>query len=448
MMPVVAIVGRPNVGKSTLFNWLIRRDRAIVGPEIGITRDRIYGKWHVDKDFIVDLIDTGGFDILKGSSITQSILLQTLQAIHDADVILCMLDAASGPTPDDASLVDTLRRSGSQVIYLANKVDDNTTSLKVGAFYELGIDNIVEISARNKKGLPEIITALKKYVHPPMVHGQMNEEEAYGIRVTILGRPNVGKSLLLNRIVGEPRSIVSPEPGTTRDCVDTRITKSGRDYVFVDTAGVRRKSRIDSEIEKTGVIRSIRNIERSHVCLYLIDAIEGITEQDKRLIGLVTDRGRAMLIAVNKCDLIPLAQEGNLREEIRYRLRFIPDVGIMCISALTGRNIDKIYPMIDDFFNKTTARIPTPRLNRIIADIVEASPPPAYKGRRIKFYYVTQVDISPPRFKIFTNYPEAISPSYTRYIAANIKKICQMEGIPVAVQFARRIRRGRTKGSR
>jgi len=442
--PVVAIVGRPNVGKSTFFNWLVRRNRAIVGPDSGITRDRIYGKWHVDEDRIVDLVDTGGFDTLKEASITQFILLQTMHAIHDADVILCVLDAASGPTPDDAALVDTLRKSGSQVIYVANKVDDDTTSLKVGAFYELGIDNVVEVSARNRKGLPGIIIALEEYVHQATV----GDEETSGIRVTILGRPNVGKSLLINRIIGEERSIVSPEPGTTRDYVDTKITKFGRDYIFVDTAGVRRKSRIDSEIEKTGTLRSLRNIDMSHVCLYLIDAIEGITEQDKKLIGLALDHGRATLVVANKCDLIPLAQEGNLREEIRYRLRFIPDVGIICISALTGRNIDKIYPMIDDFFNKTTARIPTPRLNRIISDIAEVSPPPAYKGRRIKFYYVTQVDISPPRFRIYTNYPEAILPSYTRYIAANIKKICQMEGIPVAVQFARRIRRERTKGSR
>ncbi len=442
--PIVAIAGRPNVGKSTLFNWLVRKNRAIVGPDSGITRDRIYGKWYVDEDCIVDLVDTGGFATLKESSITQSILLQTMQAIHDADVILCVLDAASGPTSDDAILVDTLRKSDSQVIYVANKVDDDSTSLKVGALYELGIDSIVEISARNRKGLSEIITALKKYIHLPGV----GDEEASGIRITILGRPNVGKSLLINRIIGEERSIVSPEPGTTRDYVDTKITKSGRDYVFVDTAGIRRKSRIDSEIEKTGSLRSLRNIDMSHVCLYLIDATEGITEQDKRLVGLALDHGRATLVVANKCDLIPLAQEGNLREEIRYRLRFIPDVNVMCISALTGENINKIYPMIDDLFDKTMAQVSTPRLNRIISDIVKASPPPAYKGRHIRFYYVTQVDVLPPRFRIYTNYPEAIPPSYTRYIATSIKKICQMEGIPVAVQFARRIRRERTKGSR
>ncbi len=436
--PAIAIVGRPNVGKSTLFNALVGNRRAIVGPERGITRDRVISIWHVDDRFVVDLVDTGGFDTLvRQGDFTQSMRQQTMRAIEDADLVLCVLDARSGITTDDIELVNMLRRSGARVIYLANKVDDDGSDINSGALYELGVDSLFKISAINNRGIDNLKERIKICLEG-LDTGEVEEEGA--IRVSILGRPNVGKSMLLNRIIGEERSIVSPMPGTTRDYVDTEFRRGSKKYIFVDTAGIRRRSRINNVLEKISVSASIRNIRMSHVCLYLVDPVEIITEQDKRLIGIIHDYGRPVVIAVNKSDLISQEDKIRIADSIRFRLVFYRDINLVFISALTGKNLDTLYPIIDSLFEKSMAIVQTAKLNSIIQRLVAASPAPQVKGKALKFYYATQVDKMPPRFRIYTNFPEAVPGSYTRYLSSHMKKALGLEGIPVTISFQRRKR--------
>ncbi|HVN72729.1 MAG TPA: ribosome biogenesis GTPase Der [Desulfomonilia bacterium] len=432
-MPVVAIVGRPNVGKSTLFNLLIGERRAIVGPQRGITRDRIYGRWTLGEGLEVDLVDTGGFDTIGDIPFSVSVQEQTLLAIEDADLILCLFDAKSPPTPDDRELVNLLRKTEAPVIFIANKIDDPSQRVAAVSLYELGIDEPLVISSLNRTGIQE----LKDAVSERLVHSDKLPIEAQtdAVRVSILGRPNVGKSLLLNKIIGEDRAIVSPEAGTTRDYVDIAVERSGRKYVFVDTAGIRRKARIDDAIERFSVMRSLKNIDMSHVCLVLVDPQEGITDQDKRLCGIVLEHGRAFVLVVNKCDLVSDVEMKNVRDNIRHSLRFMPDAHLAFISALTGKNVDGLYSLIDSLFIKTTTRVSTGVLNRLMSDITESHSPPMIKHRPLKLYYITQTGIVPPRFQVVVNHPESIPAAYSRFLNHSIKKACGMEGIPVMVSF-------------
>jgi GTP-binding protein len=432
-MPVVAIVGRPNVGKSTLFNLLIGQRRAIVGPERGITRDRIYGRWILDEGIEVDLVDTGGFDTIGDIPFSHFVREQTMLAVEDADLILCLFDAQSPPTPDDEELVKLLRETNARVIYLANKVDDPGTRYIAASFFELGISDIIEISALNKVGMTELREAVISSLRA--VPTASLEDKTDAVRVSILGRPNVGKSLLLNRIIGEERTIVSPEAGTTRDYVDIMVRRSESEYIFVDTAGIRRKTRIDSNVERISVTRALQNINMSHVCLLLVDPHEGMTDQDKRLCRIIMEHGRALVLVVNKSDLIGDAQRKSVREEIRHSLRYMPDVSILFTSALTGMNVDKLYPFIDDLFVKSTTHIATSRINRLLSEVTDSHSPPLVKGKALKFYYITQTGIVPPRFQIVTNRPDSVPESYSRYLAHTIKKACGMEGIPIRLAF-------------
>jgi GTP-binding protein len=435
-MPVVAIVGRPNVGKSTLFNLLIGERRAIVGPQRGITRDRIYGRWTVDEDLEVDLVDTGGFDTIGDIPFSCPVREQTLLAIEDADLILCLFDAKSPPTPDDKELVNLLRKTSAQVIYLANKVDDPTIQYTSASLYELGIDEPIEVSSLNRKGIAELKEAVRKRLGPQAILPVEAQTDA--VRVSILGRPNVGKSLLLNKIIGEDRAIVSPEAGTTRDYVDISMERFGKKYIFVDTAGIRRKARIDDSIERFSVMRSLQNINMSHVCLLLVDPQEGLTDQDKRLCGIIIEHGKAFVLVVNKCDLMNDAELKNVRENIRHSLRFMPDAHLAFTSALTGRNVDGLYPLIDTLFAKTTNRVSTGILNRLLSDITDSHTPPMIRHRPLKLYYITQTGIVPPRFQVVVNYPDSVPATYSRFLAHSIKKACGMEGIPIMLSFAGR----------
>ena len=432
-MPVVAIVGRPNVGKSTLFNGLVGQSRAIVGPERGITRDRIFGRLSLREDCVVDLVDTGGFDTTGEGDFSQHMLEQTMMAIRESDLLLCMFDVLSEITPDDRELVRIIRESGVPVIHIANKVDDPRGNLASTMLYELGIHDFIEISARKKKGLDEVRERILELLQ---VLPQADlEHQTDAVRVSILGRPNVGKSQLLNRIIGENRSIVSPVAGTTRDYIDIRVNREGRDYVFVDTAGIRRKSRIQDALEKESVFRSLKNVNMSHVCLLLIDPFEGITEQDKRICSIMTEHGRAFAVVVNKSDLIEAGRRTELREAILYSLKFFPDVKIVFISALTGKNVGRMYPLINELFTKTTIQVPTGQLNRILADISGTYAPPVVKGRQVKFFYANQVGIAPPEFRIVTNFPDSIQQSYHRYLIRSFKKALSIEGIPIKLRF-------------
>jgi GTP-binding protein len=431
---LIAIVGRPNVGKSTLFNQLLRDNRAIVGPERGITRDRIYGRWHIDEDHTVDIVDTGGYDSVAEGSIGISMREQTLVAIKDADLILCILDARDGVTRDDYELIEILRNSRCEVIYAANKVDDPNADTGIAQLYELGLDEFIGISAKNRR-LDGLIDEIKARLDKSEA---LLPDERDHIRVSILGRPNVGKSALLNRITGSERSIVSPVAGTTRDYIDTSFEKGGRKYLFIDTAGIRRKSRIDTKLEKVSVMRSIHNVERSHVCLCLMDATEPVTDQDRHLMGIVQDHSRACAIVINKADLIDEAGRKTVRNRIDLFMRFAADTPVILLSALTGKNVPGLFPLINNLFDKTSKEIPTPQLNRHLISIVEKHQPPVSKNRRIKFYYITQTGTIPPRFRIVTNRPEDIPEAYSRYLVKALKTECGLDGIPVKIKYASR----------
>jgi GTPase len=435
-MPLIAIVGRPNVGKSTLFNALVGQKRAIVGPERGITRDRIYARLSLDDDLEADLVDTGGFDTTGEGDFSLLMFRQTMQAIEDADLLVCLFDVQSEITPDDEELVRIIRESRIPVINVANKVDDPNASHSAAQLYELGIHDFIGISARKKTGMPDLLERLSLFVsaHPE----EKLQEKTDAVRVSILGRPNVGKSLLLNRIIGEERSIVSPVAGTTRDYIDMRVSHEGRDFIFVDTAGIRRRARIDDALEKESVMRSIKNIEMSHVCLLLVDPAEGVTEQDKRICRIMTDRGRAFTLIVNKSDLIEPGKRVELRESVKHELKFLPDVKILFVSALTGKDVGRIYPMIQDLFSKTTMEAPTPKINRILEQIAKSTMPPTAKGKPLKFYYITQVGTVPPKFRIVTNRPGDIPENYSRFLVNTLKKELSLEGIPIKIRFAAR----------
>lgn len=435
-MSVVAIVGRPNVGKSTLFNALIRQNRAIVGPERGITRDRIYSRLTLDEDHDVDLIDTGGFDTTGEGVFSEVMFEQTMQAISEADLLICMFDIQSEITPDDEELVRIIRESGAQAIYIANKVDDPHAALPTSMLYELGIHEFIEVSARKRTGIPELLERIRSYVLA--IPREPLQDETDAVRVSILGRPNVGKSLLLNKIIGENRAIVSPVAGTTRDYIDIRVSHEGKDYVFVDTAGIRRKARIEDTLEKESVMRALKNIDMSHVCLLLVDPFEGVTEQDKRLCRIMTDHGRAFIIVVNKSDLIEPGKRTGIREAVHHSLKFIPDVKVLFTSALTGKSVARVYPIIDELFAKTTMEASTPKINRILADIAQANLPPISKGKPLKFYYINQVGTVPPKFRIVTNFPGSIPENYQRYLVHTLKKSLSLEGIPIKLQFVER----------
>ncbi|MCU0576827.1 MAG: ribosome biogenesis GTPase Der [Desulfobacterota bacterium] len=432
-MPVVAVVGRPNAGKSTLFNLLIGERRAIVGPQRGITRDRIYGRWAVDEGLEVDLVDTGGFDTIGDMEFSVSVREQTMLAIADADLIICLFDGREPPTPDDRELVNILRRAKAQVIFVANKVDDPSLDNASSAFYELGIDEPLEVSALNRRGITDLRETVKQRLGAVAMPSL---EETGAVRVSILGRPNVGKSMLLNRIIGSDRAIVSPEAGTTRDYVDMAVRHQDREYVFVDTAGVRRKARIDDTIERASVIRSLQNISRSHVCLLLVDPHEGITDQDKKLCSIVIDHGRAFAVVVNKCDLVGEKEMRLIRDNVRHALRFMPDAPLAFTSALTGRNVEELYPLVDSLFAKTTTRVSTGRLNRLLTDITASHSPPLVKHRPLKLYYITQTGIIPPRFQVVVNTPESIPAAYSRFLEHSIKKACDLSGVPIILHFA------------
>lgn len=428
---LIAIVGRPNVGKSTLFNLLARENRAIVGPQRGITRDRIYGRWLIDEDTSVDIVDTGGYDSLAGGQIELSMRDQTMLAIAEADIIICLLDARGGITADDLALVRILRSSDADVLYVANKVDDPAATAGAAQLYELGIEGFIDISAVNNR-IGNLADAVSERLanHPtPAV------QDASAIRVSILGRPNVGKSMLINRITGSERSIVSPIPGTTRDYVDIRITQQDKDYIFIDTAGVRRRSHIDDRLEKVSVMRSIHNVEHAQVSLCVMDATEPLTDQDRTLLNIVMDYGRACAIIMNKSDLIDAKQKTGIREKMKLVLRYAPDVPMLFTSALTGKQVVKIFALIDSLYAKTTTEVQTAVLNKVLQEATNKMHPPSIKGRRVKLFYINQTGTAPPYFRIVSNHPDFIPESYTRYLIAAIKKGCGLEGIPIKIHF-------------
>ena len=423
--PVVAIVGRPNVGKSTLFNVLAGEKISIVKDTPGVTRDRIYAdtSW-LDKEFT--LIDTGGIEPESKDVILSQMREQAQIAIDTADVIVFITDVRQGLVDADSKVADMLRRSGKPIVLVVNKVDSFEKFMPdVYEFYNLGIGDPHPVSAASRLGIGDMLDAVAEYF--PEQSGEEEEDERP--RVAIVGKPNVGKSSIINKLLGEDRVIVSDVAGTTRDAIDTDIVHDGREYVFIDTAGLRR-NKIKEEIERYSIIRTVTAVERADVVLVVIDAVEGVTEQDAKIAGIAHERGKGIIVVVNKWDAIE-KNDKTMREyekEVRRVLSFMPYAEIMYVSAKSGQRLPKLYDMIDMVIANQTLRVATGVLNEIMSEAVAMQQPPSDKGKRLKLYYITQVSVKPPTFVIFVNDKELMHFSYTRYLENKIREAFGFKG--------------------
>ncbi len=427
--PVVAIVGRPNVGKSTLFNALAGEKISIVKDTPGVTRDRIYADvtW-LDKEFT--MIDTGGIEPDSKDVILSQMREQAQIAIDTADVILFLTDVRQGLVDADSKVADMLRRSGKPVVLVVNKVDSFEKYMPdVYEFYNLGIGDPVPVSAASRLGIGDLLDLVMEY----FPEHEAGEEDDDRPRVAIVGKPNVGKSSIINRLLGENRVIVSDVAGTTRDAIDTVIVHDQKEYVFIDTAGLRRKSRIKEELERYSIIRTVTAVERADVVLMVIDAVEGVTEQDAKIAGIAHERGKGVIIVVNKWDAIE-KNDRTMREyesRVRQVISYMPYAEIMYVSAVTGQRLNRLYDMIDMIIANQTMRIATGVLNEIMTEAVAMQQPPSDKGKRLKLYYITQVSVKPPTFVIFVNDKELMHFSYTRYLENKIREAFGFRGTPL-----------------
>ncbi len=427
--PIVAIVGRPNVGKSTLFNALAGQKISIVKDTPGVTRDRIYA----DVDWLnynFTMIDTGGIEPDSSDIILSQMREQAQIAIDTADVIIFMTDVKQGLIDADSKVADMLRRSRKPVILVVNKVDNfNRMMADVYEFYNLGIGDPVPISASQKSGLGDMLDKVVEHFKAL----NLDEEEDDRPRVAIVGKPNVGKSSIINKLTGESRVIVSNIAGTTRDAIDTDVEWNGREYVFIDTAGLRRKSKVKEDIERYSIIRTVTAVERADIVVIVIDAVEGVTEQDAKIAGIAHENGKGIIIAVNKWDAIEKNDKTvyEYTNKVRQILSFMQYAEIMFISAKTGQRLPKLFDMIDVVIANHSMRIETGVVNEIMAEAVAMQQPPSDKGKRLKLYYITQVSVKPPTFVIFVNDRELMHFSYTRYIENRIREAFGFRGTPL-----------------
>ena len=427
--PIVAIVGRPNVGKSTLFNALAGDKISIVKDTPGITRDRIYADvtW---LNWNFTMIDTGGIEPDSKDIILSQMREQAQIAIDTADVILFLVDVRQGLVDADSKVADMLRRSRKPVILAVNKVDDFRKYMAdVYEFYNLGIGEPYPVSSVNKLGFGELLDEVTSYFDKEAAA----EEEDERTKVAIVGKPNVGKSSIINKLIGENRVIVSDIAGTTRDAIDTEITRGGKEYVFIDTAGLRRKNKIKEELERYMIIRTVTAVERSDIVVLVIDATEGVTEQDAKIAGIAHDRGKAIIIAVNKWDAVEKDNKtvNEFTQRVRQVLSFMPYAEIIFISAVTGQRLGRLFEMIDAVNENHSMRVATGVLNEIMAEAVALQQPPSDKGKRLRLYYITQVSVKPPTFVIFVNDKELMHFSYTRYLENQIRETFGFLGTPL-----------------
>jgi GTP-binding protein len=428
--PVVAIVGRPNVGKSTLFNHLIGKRKAIVEDVPGVTRDRLYDNtdW-AGREFII--IDTGGIRFEEGDIFAREVKLQAELAIEESDVIIFVLDARQGLSSEDEQVADILRRSGKPIVLAANKVENFDRQLDYYEFYKLGLGDPIPVSAMHGLNTNDLLDRVIAEFAPPKEY----EEEDNAIKIAIIGRPNVGKSSLVNAFLGEQRVIVSDIPGTTRDAIDTPFRYNNTDYILIDTAGIRKKSRIKEATEKYSVIRALKSIERADVVLIMLDATAGVSEQDQRIAGYAHEAGKASIIVVNKWDLVE--KDGytmnKFDKDIREDLKFLAYAPIMYVSALTKRRIFKVLELVDFVVEQHNRRINTAELNWVVNEAMMLNPLPGGGGKKIKIYYATQVRTAPPTFVFFANQPDMVHFSYLRYLENALRQNFGFEGSPIRI---------------
>jgi GTP-binding protein len=435
MKPIIAIVGRPNVGKSTLFNRIAGGKKAIVWDEPGVTRDRNYAdvKWEGGS---FTLIDTGGFEPVSKDRIFVQMREQCQLAMDEADAILFIMDGKEGLTPSDREIADILRKLNKPVFYIVNKIDGPKHEEKALEFYGLGMEPIYSISAEHGYGMNGLMDEVIKAL-PGSTEKKWDQDVT---RVAVLGRPNVGKSSLVNRLLGYKRVLVDEVPGTTRDAIDTPFERDGRKYVLVDTAGIRRKSRISLRLEKYSIVEALRTIDRSDVALLLLDSKEGVTDQDARIGGFIHEKGKGCILVVNKWDLVEKDSQTMVRyeREVREGLKYLSYAPILFISALTGQRIKKVLEAVGHVSEQTKKRISTSPLNKYFRKWVDKFPPSLYKNRSVKMNYITQVSTAPPTFVIYTNIPEGIHFSYERYLLNQMREAFGFEGVPVRLLFRKK----------
>ncbi len=435
MKPILAIVGRPNVGKSTLFNRIAGGKKAIVWDEPGVTRDRNYAEVEREEGSFT-LIDTGGFEPVSKDRIFVQMREQCQLAMDEADAVLFMMDGKEGLTPSDREIADILRKLNKPVFYIVNKIDGPKYEEKALEFYGLGMEPIYSISAEHGYGVNGLMDEVSKAL-PGSTEKKWDQDVT---KVAVLGRPNVGKSSLVNRLLGYQRVLVDEVPGTTRDAIDTLFERDGRRYVLVDTAGIRRKSRISLRLEKYSIVEALRTIDRSDVALLLLDSKEGVTDQDARIGGFIHDKGKGCILVVNKWDLIEKDSKtmDRYEEEVREELKYLSYAPILFISALTGQRVKKVLEAVSHVSEQTKKRISTSPLNNHFRRWVEKFPPPLYKNRSVKMNYITQVSTAPPTFVIATNIPEGVHFSYERYLLNQMREAFGFEGVPVRLLFRRK----------
>ena len=429
--PIIAIVGRPNVGKSMLFNKIIGRRLSIVEDTPGVTRDRIYGEsdWRGRK---FTLIDTGGIEPRTDNQILAFMREQAQIAIDNATVIVFLCDVKTGMTASDQEVASMLRRCGKPVVLAVNKVDQGQ-SPDIYEFYNLGLGDPIAVSAVHGHGTGDLLDACVEYFPPE----EEVEEDDDAIKVAVIGKPNAGKSSLVNKILGEERVIVSNVAGTTRDAIDSRFTNEKGSFVFIDTAGMRKRSKVDEDIEKYSILRATMAIDRADVCLILIDATEGVTEQDTKVAGMAHEAGKASIIVVNKWDLVDKDDKtmARMTEDIRRDLAYMTYAPILFISAKTGQRVEKLFDLIDYVANQSAFRVTTGMLNTVLADAQTRVQPPTDKGRRLKIYYMTQVGVKPPHFVVFCNDRRLFHFSYQRYLENCIRSTFSLEGTPIILSI-------------
>lgn len=432
MMSTVAIVGRPNVGKSTLFNRLLGRRKAIVENCPGVTRDRHYAQ--VDRfarPFL--LVDTGGFEPVSSDHLLIQMREQTQLALEEADIILFMMDARDGLTAADQEIAQNLRRVAKPVLFLVNKVDGEKQEDAATEFYGLGIEHYYSLSAEHGYGVADLLSALEDLLP---AEGE-SEERSDEIRLAVIGRPNVGKSTLVNKLLGYERVVANPEAGTTRDSIDTRFDYQQQRFCLIDTAGIRRQGKIAQTLEKYSVVSSLKAMDRAHVVLMLIDAAEGVTDRDLNIAGYAYEKGRALILIVNKWDVLTKDERTmqTFTEEVRWRFKFLPFAPLLFVSALTGQRVHKVMNLVEQVAVQFNHRVPTPELNRGLEEFVAKHPPAMISGRRLKFYYAAQSAVRPPTFVIFSNRPEAVHFSYQRYLVNCFREQFGFTHVPLRLQF-------------